>query len=172
MEGPLVDIVGIAALIAIVGISILMLLRRRPRGAARPERDLAWEWVAQPADRADHEFRARFADDFVHGPDATLLRVAFFNGGLEDITPMQVVRPLSLTFGGGTEILRAEFAEALKSAATGAPEPVIGPARIEFPPFAIAPAGVVVFNIAVRGNARPIGLEGAIEGIERIRRLG
>lgn len=172
MDGPLIDTVNIVGLVAIVGFFIFMLRYRRPPGRERPERDLAYEWVAQRADRAESEFRARFGDDAPEGPDVMLIRIGFFNGGATAILPDQTIRPLAVLFKEGTQVLQADFAEALKSPATGAPRPTVGPARVDFPPFAIAPAGVVVFNIAVRGDARPIGLEGAINGIETVRRLG
>jgi len=168
----MLDAVGIVGLIVIVGFFFVMLRYRRPPGIGRPERDLAYEWVAERADKADSELRAKFGDDAPETGDVALVRVGFFNGGRTGIDPDQMIRPLALLFPEGAEILLARFGESVKNDRPTPPPPVVTGARVEFPPFAIASGGVVVFDIAVRGARRPSGVEGAVTGLERIRRLG
>lgn len=175
MGAALLDTANIVGLLAILGFFFFMLRHRRPPGLAglvRPARDLAYEWVAEPADRAAPDFRAKFGDDAPRDPGVTLIRLGFFNGGTEAIAADETIRPLAILFAAGAEILRAEFAESLKNDGRAPPAPVIDTARVEFPPFDLASSGVVIFNLAIRGNARPRGIEGAVRGIETIRRLG
>lgn len=172
MVGSVLDAAGIVALIVIVGFFFVMLRYRRPPGMVQPQRDLAYEWVAERADRADSSLRTKFAGAAPAGGDVTLVRIGFFNGGRTGIDPDQMVKPLALIFPEGAEILLARFGESVKNDRPTPPPPVVTGARVEFPPFAIASGGVVVFDIAVRGARRPSGVEGVVTGLERIRRLG
>ena len=174
MEGSLFDAANIVVLVAILGFFFFMLHYRKPPGREQPERDLAYEWVTEPADRAGKDFRARFGESGanVHDAGTSLIRLGFFNGGVAAITENEIEKPLAVEFGAAAEVLFAEFGEALKGDGRPPPDPVIAGARVEFPPFGIAPGGVVVFNLAVRGDSRPRGIEGAVAGIAKIRRLG
>lgn len=172
MDGPLLDAANIVGLLAIVGFFFFMLRHRRPPGPSRPERDLAYEWVAEPADRASPGLLAKFGGDVPRGPGVTLIRLGFFNAGSTAIAADETIRPLAVLFADDTEFLLADFAESLKNDGLSPPAPVLGAGRVEFPPFDLASGGVAIFNLAIRGASRPRGLEGAIHGIERIRRLG
>lgn len=172
MDGPLIDTVNIVGLLGILAFFFFMLRHRRPPGPFRPERDLAYEWVAEAADRASADFLTKFGGHAPRDAGVTLIRVGFFNGGTEAIAAGETIRPLAILFAEGTEILLAEFAESLKNDGLAPPAPVFDAARVEFPPFDLASGGVAIFNLALRGDARPRGLEGAVRGIEDIRRLG
>lgn len=172
MGGALLDAANIVGLLAILGFFFVMLRYRRLPGATRPERDLAYEWAGDPADRTSDGFRARFKSAAPRDPGVILIRLGFFNPGSTAIAADEAIRPLAVQFAEGTEILLAEFAESLKNDGPDPPRPVAEPGRVEFPPFDLAPGGVVIFNLAIRGDTRPRGLEGAIRGIENIRRLG
>lgn len=172
MEGSLLHAVNIVGLLAIIGFFFIMLRYRRPPGPVRPERDLAYEWVTEPADRAAPDFLAKFGGDAPRDPGVTLIRLGFFNGGSAAITADETIRPLAILFTEGTEIVSARFGESLKNDRRTPPAPIVEVGRIEFPSFGLAPGAVVVFNLAIRGDTRPRGLEGAIQGIETIRRLG
>lgn len=174
MEGSLFDAANIVVLVAILGLFFVMLRYRKQPGRQQPERDLAYEWVAEPADRADRNFRARFGDAGadIHESGTSLIRLGFFNGGATAIVADEIEKPLAVEFDEGAEVLFAEFGEALKGDGRPPPAPVVAGPRVEFPPFGIAPGGVVVFNLAVRGDSRPLGIEGAVAGIAKIRRLG
>lgn len=172
MGGTLLDAANIVGLVAILVLFYVMLRYRRPPGVRQAERDLAYEWVAEPADRANQELRAKFEGAVPITQDITLIRLGFFNGGRTDIEVDETVKPFALSFPKGAEVLLARFGEAVKNARPDPPAPVVTGSRIEFPPFAIASGGTVVFDIAVRGARRPLGLNGAVEGIDSIRRLG
>ncbi len=174
MEESLFDTANIVVLVAILTLFFFMLRFRKQPGRVQPERDLAYEWVAEPADRAGDDFRIKFGDAGANIRDAgtSLIRLGFFNSGAAAIAATEIEKPFAVEFGEGAEVLFAEFGEALKGDGSAPPDPVIAGARVEFPPFAIAPGGVVVFNLGVRGDAHPRGVEGAVAGIEKIRRLG
>ncbi len=171
MQASLFDAINIAGLVALLGLFFVMLRYRRQPGRQRQERDMAYEWVAEPAHRAAPELLAKFGPDAPRGKDITLVRMGFFNAGTSEILPDETVRPLAVLFPEGTRVLLARFGEAVKNDRPQPPPPVAGEARVEFPPFALAPGGVVVFNLAVSGNARPRGIEGTIRGIDSLRRL-
>ena len=172
MQGSLLDVTNIVVLVAVLGLFFFMLSHRKRSGRERPERDLAYEWVAEPADRAGKDFRARFGDSgaAMHEAGVSLIRLGFFNAGASPIAAGEIEKPLAVEFAG--DVLFAEFGEALKGDGPPPANPVINGSRVEFPPFGVAPGGVVVFNLGVRGDARPSGIEGAVAGIEKIRRLG
>ncbi len=174
MEESLFDVANLVVLVAILGFFFFMLRHRKQPGRVQPERDLAYEWVAEPADRADKKFRARFGDAGANIREAgvSLIRLGFFNSGVAAIAADETGKPLAVEFGEGAEVLFAEFGEALKGDGSPPPDPVIAGVRVEFPPFGIAPGGVVVFNLGVRGDSRPRAIMGAVTGIEKIRRLG
>lgn len=172
MDGPLIDAVNIVGLLGILAFFFFMLRHRRPPGPVRPERDLAYEWVAEPADRASIDFLAKFGDAAPRDPGVILIRVGFFNSGTAAIAADETIRPLAIPFAEDAEVLIAEFGESLRNDGRRPPAPVIDGARVEFPPFDLASGGVAIFNLAIRGDARPCGLEGAVRGIENIRRLG
>lgn len=174
MERSLFDVANIVVLVAILGFFFFMLRHRKQPGRGQPERDLAYEWVSEPADRAGKDFRIKFGDSGANLREAgvALIRLGFFNSGASAIAADETEKPLAVEFAEGAEVLFAEFGEALKGDGSPPPDPVIAGARVEFPPFGIAPGGVVVFNLGVRGDSRPRAIMGAVAGIEKIRRLG
>lgn len=172
MDWTLFDAANIVVLVAILVLFYAMLRYRRPPGVQQAERDLAYEWVAEPADRANPELKGKFQDVVPLTHDVTLIRLGFFNGGRSEIAANETVKPLAVQFPEGAQVLLARFGEAVKNDRAEPPAPVVTGARVEFPPFAIASGGVVVFDIAVRGARRPQGLEGAVAGLDTIRRLG
>lgn len=172
MGGALLDAANIAALVAVLVLFYVMLRYRRPPGPQLPQRDLAYEWAAAQADEAEPGLRAKFEGAVPMTHDVTLIRLGIFNRGRSGIAANEILKPLALTFPEDTEILLARFGESLRNDRPVPPSPVAVGGRVEFPPFAIASGGVVVFDIAVRGARRPAALEGAITGIDAIRRLG
>lgn len=172
MDWTLFDAANIVVLVAILVLFYAMLRYRRPPGVQQAERDLAYEWVAEAADRANPEIKAKFEGAVPMTRDVTLIRLGLFNGGRSEITEDQTIKPLAVQFPEGAEVLLARFGEAVKNDRPEPPAPVVSGTRVDFPPFAIASGGVVVFDIAVRGARRPQGLEGAVAGIDSIRRLG
>jgi len=172
MGWTLFDAANIVVLVAILVLFYAMLRYRRPPGVRQAERDLAYEWVAEPADRATPELKEKFEDGVPLTHDVTLIRLGFFNGGRSGITAEETLKPLAVQFAEDAEVLLARFGEAVKNDRPEPPAPVVSGTRVEFPPFAIASGGVVVFDIAIRGARRPKALEGAVAGLDSIRRLG
>lgn len=172
MGWSLFDAANIVALVAILVLFYAMLRYRRPPRVQQAERDLAYEWEAEPADRANSRLRANFEGAVPMGSDVTLIRLGFFNAGKNEITADEMVQRLAVQFPEGTEVLLARFGESVNNERPDPPSPLADGTRVEFPPFAVASGGAVVFDIAVRGARRPVGVEGAVAGIESIRRLG
>ncbi len=170
MSWTLFDTGNIVALLAILGLFYVMLRYRKRPVLDRPERDLAYEWVAEPADRADQEFLAKFGDAGPREAGVTLIRIGFFNTGTSPLRAGETIKPLAINFADGVEILLASFGDCFRNESRPG-DPAISGARVEFPPFDLAAGGAAIFNLAIRGDARPRGIEGSIEGIETIRRM-
>lgn len=170
MSWSLYDAGNIVALFAILGLFFFMLRHRKRPVLDRPERDLAYEWVAEPADRAEQEFLAKFGDAGPREAGVTLIRIGFFNTGTNPLRAAETLKPLAIPFADGVEILLASFGDCFRNESRP-PEPVVSGSRVEFPPFDLSSGGAAIFNLAVRGDSRPRGIEGSIEGIETIRRM-
>lgn len=172
MGGTLFDAANIIGLVAILGLFYVMLRYRRPPRTRQADRDLAYEWAAEPAGRASPGLRAKFEGAVPLAHDITLIRLGFFNSGRSDIAADEMVTPLAVSFADGTEIVLARFGESLRNDRPDPPAPVVTGSRVEFPPFAVASGGTVVFDIAVRGARRPQSVSGEVAGLDRVRRLG
>ena len=170
MTWSLFDAGNIVTLVVILGLFYVMLRFRKAPTRDRPERDLAYEWEAERADRAKAEFLAKFDGAAPRGADVTLIRLGFFNTGATPVLAAQTVKPLAVVFADGAEVLLAAFGECFRNS-PAPPAPVVSGARVEFPPFDLAAGDAAIFNLAVRGDSRPRGIEGAIEGIDTIRRM-
>ena len=171
MMSPLVILFGA------IMIGILFMMFRSSRKTLErveaPRRQVAYECVATPLDKANAELRGKFTRlDSVdtHG-DVQLLRFGLFNWGALPLELEHILEPIVIRFAEGTEVLHAELAESLKTKAE-LPAPLqIGAGRVELPPFAVAARGTVIFNLIVRGDGKPLGVDGKIDGAGPIRRL-
>lgn len=142
--------------------------------AAAPRSSLSYECVATPLDKADADLRGKFPElsDVAAGPGVELVRFGLFNWGALELPAEQVAKPVTILFRDGTEVLSAEFAEAIKTDFT-MPEPLaIAGNRVAFPRFGLPARGTVIFNIIVRGPGDPEAVVGEVEGGAPIRRLG
>ena len=168
MSDPMVLI----AILVLAGFFLIMLRFRPKPMLLLDRRDFAYEMVVEPAARAPQPFRAKFGD--IHWPEdgpVFLVRLGFFNRGREALTPSDFIRPMTFAFPDGSEILKAEFAEAFKHRGPVPAPPIVQGTRIEFPPFPLDSLGALIFNLVIRNAHAPIQVDGAIEGQDEVKRL-
>lgn len=142
--------------------------------AAAPRSSLSYECVATPIEKADAELRGKFPALASVGAEqgVELLRFGLFNWGALELPADKVEKPVTIVFADETQVLSAEFAEAIKTDFE-LPEPLtIAENQVAFPRFGLPPRGTVIFNIIVRGSGNPEAVVGEIEGGVPIRRLG
>lgn len=142
--------------------------------AAAPRSSLSYEIVATPIEKADGALRGKFPALGSAGTESgiELIRFGLFNWGALALAVDQVEKPVAIVFRNGTDVLSAEFAEAIKTEFS-LPEPLaIDGNTVTFPKFGLPPRGTVIFNIIVRGSGEPELVIGEISGGAPIRRLG
>jgi hypothetical protein len=142
--------------------------------AAAPRSSLSYECVATPVEKADAELRGKFPALETIGaePGIELIRFGLFNWGALELSAEKVEKPVTIVFRDGTQVLSAEFAEAIKTD-FALPEPLtIADNKVAFPRFGLPARGTVIFNIIVRGPGEPEAVAGEVEGGVPIRRLG
>jgi hypothetical protein len=141
--------------------------------AAAPRSSLSYECVATPLDKADAELRAKFPNLASVGSEqgVEVVRFGLFNWGALELPADQVDRPVSIAFKSGTQVLSAEFAEAIKTEFTLSKPLAVEGNIVTFPRFGLPPRGTVIFNIIVRGPGEPESVVGEISGGVPIRRL-
>lgn len=168
---PFVILLGVL----LIGVLFLM-FRSNKKTLERieaPRRQLSYECVATPLAKANAELRGKFSrlDSLDTSGDVKLLRFGLFNWGALPLESGQILEPIVIRFAQGTQVLDAELAETIKTKAE-LPGPLeIGDAQVTLPPFAMAARGTVIFNIVVRGDGRPMGVDGKIEDAGPIRKL-
>lgn len=147
--------------------------RKKLDQAAAPRRDLSYECVATPIDKANAELRGKFPElaKVRSESGVELVRFGLFNWGELALAEDQIVKPVTVVFPEGTQVLSAELAETIKTAFT-LPAPLkIDGSSVVFPRFGIAARGTLIFNFIVRGTGTPTAVIGEFEGGAPIRRL-
>jgi len=148
--------------------------RKTLNRAAAPRSSLSYECVATPIDKADAELRGKFPALTSVGAEQgiELIRFGLFNWGALELPADKVEKPVTIIFSDGTQVLSAEFAEAIKTDFM-LPEPLtITDNQVAFPRFGLPARGTLIFNIIVRGPGNPEAVVGEVEGGVPIRRLG
>lgn len=142
--------------------------------AAAPRSSLSYEIVATPLENADGELRGKFPPlaSIDAESDIELIRFGLFNWGALELPVEQIEKPVSLVFRNGTEVLSAEFAEAIKTEFSLPAPLAIDGKTVTFPKFGLPRRGTVIFNIIVRGSGEPEFVIGEVSGGGPIRRLG
>lgn len=142
--------------------------------AAAPRSSLSYECVATPIDKADAELRGKFPAlaSVSTEQDIELIRFGLFNWGALELPADKVEKPVTIVFADGTEVLSAEFSEAIKTDFTLSEPLTITGNQVAFPRFGLPARGTLIFNIIVRGPGNPEAVVGEIEGGAPIRRLG
>lgn len=165
---------------AVMGVVLLGLMyliyrstRRTLDRAAAPRRRLTYECVVTPAAKADDELRGRFPSlDTLGPPDALkLVRFGLFNWGEMALAADHIERPVVLCFGDDDEVVSVAIGETIKTEFDMPEPPVAEGSRVSFAPFAMSARGTVIFNLVIRGEARPVRVEGFIKDGGPIRRL-
>lgn len=171
---------GMSPFVILLGVLLIglvfMMLRSSRKTLERieaPRRQVAYECVATPLAKANAELRGKFPrlDSLDTSGDVHLLRFGLFNWGALPLEPDDILEPIVIRFAEGTQVLDAELAETIKTDAD-LPGPLqFRDAQVTLPPFAMAARGTVIFNLVVRGNGKPVGVDGRIAGAGPIRKL-
>ncbi len=176
---PFSTTAGLIVLVLVGGLIWLMLRtqRRDPVMAPRPvPRGFRYEWVSTPRRKARRDVLNRFPELAAlgpagEGPDVHLIRLGIFNLDDTALEANRFLRPFTIRFPPGTEILSALFGEALKSETKIEETPRINGNVVELPRFRLDPNGTAIFNLVVRGDGEPEEVSAEIEGAGPPRRL-
>ena len=173
-QNPGLDIATVAILLAIVCLFAIMLRRRRRRPTLleRPPRDVAYEWLAEPLQKASADFRGKFSglDDLSQADKIQLIRLGIFNLGTEPVEPAEFEVPISISFAPTATPLAASVSETHRTAAIDPGGVILEENSVCISPFNIAGGGTVIFNIVAR-NGTPRSVAGSIAGFGSLRRL-
>jgi hypothetical protein len=168
------DFATFAVLLALIcGFAIMLRRRRkRPELMERPQRDIAYEWLAEPLKKASADLRSKFSDlDELSSIDGIqLIRLGIFNLGTAAVEPVDFESPITVEFEDQVELLGATTGEAHRTAVISPDSATIDNGTVRISPLNIAGGGTVIFNIVAR-NGIPHQINGSIAGFGPIRRL-
>ena len=168
------DFATFAVLLALICGFAIMLRRRRKRPTLqeRPQRDIAYEWLAEPLKKASADLRSKFSDlDELSPTDGIqLIRLGIFNLGTAAVEPSDFESPITVEFENQAELLVATTGETHRTAMIEPGSATIENGVVRISPLNIAGGGTVIFNIVAR-NGIPHQINGSIAGFGPIRRL-
>jgi len=168
------DFATFAVLLALIcGFSIMLRRRRkRPNLLERPQRDVAYEWLAEPLKKASADLRGKFSDlDELSSIDGIqLIRLGIFNLGTTAVESADFKSPITVEFENQAELLFATTSEAHRTAMINQDSITIDKKIVRIFPLDIAGGGTVIFNIVAR-NGIPHQINGTIAGFGSIRRF-
>ena len=163
--GKLLTLIGVLALLYLIFRLSVSRSRRAAPPSTRPAKALICDWTEMRLDEADGTFRRQFSDlDRLasHG-ELRLLRLGLFNTGAQAIEPADLEAPVSVSFGGGAEVVSAAFTGAARGRVEPEASIKIYGARIELPPLWLDSDDAALFSIVLRGG------DGSVESTIELR---
>ena len=173
-QNPSLDITTFSVLLVIlVMLSLFVRSRRRqPVPRERPLLDLAYEWFAEPLNKASSELCKKFTvlDKLPDEDDIQLIRLGIYNLGTAVLRPEDFKEPIVVEFENQVELLAVEVGETRRTPLVEADVITLEKDKVCISPLTIDSGGTVIFNIVSR-SITPSNVTALLNGCGKFRRL-